>query len=223
MERDRLIRDLVRLRRAQRRHPDDEDLMAVRADLERAAGPTLGRAASARLLGVSQTALDRWVTSEDIPAVLTPTGRREVPVAVLLDLLDAVEAHRDDRHPLAAALRARDDRAKRRQATRARAPHHRGAELSGLAYHRAVADRLDDGSVADALVRLRRWRDEGRIHPRYADAWEELLTGSRATLRRTLRADDANTAALRQSSPFAGMFDEHERRALLGLPARGAA
>lgn len=128
LDQAQLVQDAVRLRRAHRRHPADEDLVAVRANLERAAGPTVGRAATARMLGVSQT----------------------------------------------------------------------------------------------ALVQLRRWRDEGRIHPRYADRWAELLTGPRAQLLQVLRADDEPAATLRQSSPFAGMLDERERRALLGTGVRSS-
>jgi hypothetical protein len=223
MDRDQLVRDLVRLRRAHRRHPDDEDLAAVRLDLERAAGPTVGRAASARLLGVSQTALDRWVARGAIPVVLTPTGRREVPTAALVDLLEALSQRADaGRHPLAAVLRPQrpSERAAMKPSSREQ-DGHRAAELRALAYHRAVARRLERTGIADALVRLRRWRAERRIHPRYADAWEELLTGPRERLLRTLRADDEEAAALRQSSPFAGMLDERERRARLGLAAPG--
>ncbi|HZV75484.1 MAG TPA: hypothetical protein VFF79_17375 [Conexibacter sp.] len=223
MDRDQLVRDLVRLRRAHRRHPADEDLAAVRADLELAAGPTVGRAASARSLGVSQTALDRWIAEGDVPVVLTPRGRREVPLTALLDLLDAVEAHRAERRPLAAALRARraNEVARRPATTRGRG--HRAAELHGLAYHRAVAAQLDDATVADVRVRLQGWRDAGRIHPRYADEWERLLTGPRSQLAAILRADDEHAAALRQSSPFAGVLGEHERRALLGVAGDAAA
>lgn len=215
MDREQLVRDVARLRRAHRRHPDDEDLAAVRLDLERAAGPTVGRAATARLLGVSQTALDRWIRAGKVPAVITPSGRREVPVAAVADLLDALaERPERERHPLAAVLgttggeRPRSPRAPR---------DHQTAVEHGLAYHRAVARRLDDAVVADALTRLRRWRADGRIHSRYADAWEELLTGPRSRLLRTLRADDEDAAALRQSSPFAGVLSEDERREALGL------
>ncbi|HEU4704023.1 MAG TPA: hypothetical protein VFS37_16190 [Conexibacter sp.] len=216
MDTEQLVRDLARLRRAQRRHPDDRDLAAVRVSLERAAGPTIGRAATARLLGVSQTALDRWVSAGKVPVVLTPNGRREVPVAAVADLLDARAERPDDaRHPLAAILQAQP-------AGGARVPRvgprgHRSAEQRGLAYHRAVAGRLDDAVVADALSRLRRWREEKRIHPRYADAWEALLTGSRAQLRRAIVAEDDEAAALRQSSPLAGALGEDERRRVLGL------
>lgn len=218
-----MVRDLARLRRAHRRHPDDEDLGAVRADLERAAGPTVGRAAAARLLGVSQTALDRWVARGEVPVLVTPQGRRELPVPALLDLLDALDAGASaERHPLAAALRARATVPPLRARAR-RAGGHRHAEQCSLAYHQLVARRLDDVLVADALIRLRRWRDEGRIHPRYADAWQRLLTGPRARLLRTLRADDEQAAALRQSSPFAGALDERERRALLGIASDAVA
>jgi hypothetical protein len=215
LEQTQLVRAVVRVRRAHRRHPDDADIAAVRLDLERAAGPTLGRAATARLLGLSQTALDRWIAAGAVAAVLTPTGRREVPVAVVADLLDALaERPRDEHHPLAAILRAPPSGPRRAPAA---ASDHRAAELRALDYHRAVARRLDDAVVADALVRLRRWREEGRIHPCYADAWEALLTGPRARLRAGITADDDEAAALRQSSPLAGALSEHERRRAIGL------
>ena len=190
----------------------------MRMHLERAAGPTIGRSATARLLGVSQTALDRWISAGDVPAVLTPHGRREVPVTTVLDLLESVERHRAQRRPLAAALHERRAGSTRRRSEPAqRRADHRTAEGRGLAYHRAIAGRLDDAMVADALVRLRRWREEGRIHPRYADEWEALLTGPGSRLRRALLADDDEAAALRQSSPFAGALSEAERRRVLGL------
>lgn len=214
MDCEQLVRDVARLRRAQRRHPDDEDLAAVRFDLERAAGPTIGRAATARLLGISQPALDRWITAGKVPAVLTPSGRREVPVNAVADLLDALaERPVGDRHPLAAVL-GRGTAAPRRPQP---ANGHGTAEQRGLAYHRAVARRLDDAVVADALARLRRWRADRRIHPRYADEWEALLTGPRSRLRAAITADDDHAAALRQSSPLAGALSEDERLRVLGL------
>ena len=215
LDQARLVQSAAHLRRAHRRHPLDADLLRVRVDLERAAGPTVGRAASARLLGVSQTALDRWVALGAIPTVTTPNNRREVPLVPLLDLFDAVERRRGERHPLAAILRARASAPGR--PARGTPSGHRTAEQRGLAYHRAVARRLDDAVVADALARLRRWREDGRIHPRYADEWEALLTGSRARLRATITADDDHAAALRQSSPLAGLLSDSERRRVLGL------
>jgi hypothetical protein len=213
---EQLVHDIARLRRAQRRNPDDEDLAAVRLDLERMAGPTLSRAAASRLLGVSQTAFDRWVATGAIPVVLTPRGRREIPVEVVLELVDEV-ASSSARRPLAAVLRAREAVTRSEPQDGPRPHGHRTAEQRGLAYHRVVARRLDDRIVADALARLRRWRASGRIHPRYAAAWEDLLTGPRARLRRALVADGDEAVALRQSSPLAGTLSEPERRRALGL------
>jgi len=94
---------------------------------------------------------------------------------------------------------------------------HRAAEERALGYHRAVARRLDDAVVADALARLRRWREQGRIHSRYAEEWEALLTGPRTRLRAAITADNDEAAALRQSSPLAGALSEAERRRAVGL------
>jgi hypothetical protein len=215
IRREQLVRDVVRLRRVQQRNPHDKDVAAVRADLERAIGPTLGRAASARLLGISQTALDRWIAQGEVPVVPTADGRREVPLAVVVELVDALERVSEARHPLAAVLRARSVSA--RPPAAVRASGHRAPELRSLAYHRAVAERLDDGVVGDARARLRRWRSEKRIHPRYADAWEALLDGPRPRLADAIVADSEDAAALRQSSPLAGALSERERRRALGL------
>lgn len=233
VDRERLVRDLLRLRRAHRRRPDDEDLTAVRASLERLLGPTVGRASAARLLGVSQTALDRWIGQDAIPVVETPEGRRAVPVPAVVGLLGALDARAAEpqRHPLAALIREQRERAAaldpdailpRRVIRRKPIDGHRAAALRSLAYHRAVAERLGDELVADALARLRRWREETRIHLRYADEWEALLRGPRARLVRTLREDSERAATLRQSSPFAGALDEPTRRRVLDIVAAAA-
>jgi hypothetical protein len=210
LDQAQLVRDAVRLRRVHHRHPTDEDLVAVRADLERAAGPTVGRAATARLLGVSQTALDRWIAAGDVPVVLTARGRREVPLRTVLDLVEAVEAHAARPRPLAAAMRTRRGSRSPHSGGEGRATGHQTAELRGIAYHRAIAERLDDALIADALVQLRRWRDEGRIHERCADAWAALLNGPRAQLLKALRTADEPATTLCQSSPFAGMLEARE-------------
>lgn len=99
---------------------------------------------------------------------------------------------------------------------------HRGAELRALAYHRAVAQSLDAGKVADARGRLRWWRREGRIHPRYADAWAELLARPLREISDTIARDDEETRDLRQNSPFAGALDEASRRRVLQAFDRAA-
>jgi hypothetical protein len=76
--------------------------------------------------------------------------------------------------------------------------------LHALAYHRVVANRLDEMLVRDARRRLERWEKEGRIDPRWAREWEQIL-------------------ALRQSSPFAGSLTEHERRRIVQAVEQHAA
>lgn len=223
------MRDVVGLRRAERRCGPDEDIRAVRADLERRIGPTVRRAMAARLLGVSQTALDRRIARGDIPSVVTRTAGREVPVHALVDLVEAVEKARQAGgagRPLAQVLRrqrADADRLDRREILppRDRSPGrergHRSAELASLAYHRAVVQRLDRGIVDDARHRLRRWRSEGRIDPRYGEPWEEVLSRPLPQIAKLIGADSPRARDLRQSSPFAGALSEPERRRVLEL------
>jgi hypothetical protein len=226
-DRERLIKDVVRLRRAERVRAAQDDVRVVRADLERSVGRTVPRALAARALGVSQTALDRWIKRGDVPAVITPSERREVPLTALVDLILAVEEREgrsDDPHPLASLLRERrmaaaeltaeeilPDRVRRR----ARDTGHRRAELRGLAYHRVVARRLDQRLVDDARERLRRWASEDRIDPRYLQRWDAILNRSPGSIAKFIGRDDQRGRDLRQSSPFAGALNEHERLRVL--------
>lgn len=106
----RLIEGIVRLRRVERIPGAAADAAPVRRDLELRLGPTLSRSRAAHLLGVSQTALDRWVAAGEIPVVLMPNGRREIPRQVVVELLESISELRragKGRHPLAAALARR--------------------------------------------------------------------------------------------------------------------
>jgi hypothetical protein len=67
-------------------------IAAVRAALECELGETVSRRLAARVLGVSHTALDRWIKAGDLPVVYSPKGRVEMPVPALLDLYEAVES-----------------------------------------------------------------------------------------------------------------------------------
>ncbi|HYN90877.1 MAG TPA: hypothetical protein VER75_03070, partial [Thermoleophilaceae bacterium] len=78
-QREQLFQNLVRLRRAQRHAPQNRDLQAVRASLEEELGETISRRLAARLLGVSHTALARWIKAGDLPLVHSSNGREEVP------------------------------------------------------------------------------------------------------------------------------------------------
>jgi hypothetical protein len=230
-EQHQLLDNVLRLRRAERSAPSVEDISAVRADLERRIGHAVSRATAARLLGVSQTALDRWIGQGDIPTVVTARGRTEVPLDALLDLVEAVEERRRDTsvpHPLATVLHARRREAdaldpaivlpaRYRRGTSRRG--HRAAELRGLAYHRAVASRLDEQMVADARRRLGRWREDGRIDRRYAGAWDDVLKLPLPQIRRMIGRDSQRARDLRQSSPFAGALHERERQRVLELVA----
>lgn len=222
-----LIEDVLRLRRTARiaDEPAWADLQAVMGHLGELIGPTVGRAEAARLLGISYPTLDRWIAKGDVSSVLTPRGRREVPVSQLLDLLEEMQARRAEGRAgdLASVIRARRRRADeidveellpRDLRRRPRPRRHRAAELNGLLYHRLVAQRLDDALVRDARRRLQRWREEGRIHPRWADEWQRLLTRPVREIAKTISADSQRSQDLRQTSPFAGALTEQERRRL---------
>jgi hypothetical protein len=227
----RLINNLVRLRRAERASSARDEIAAVRADLEELAGPTATRALAARLLGVSQTALDRWIASGDVPALITSTGRREVPLHALLELLEAVQERRlanpQGRRPLGSVLRERRSEAERlsadtllrRTGRRRDAGGHRTAELRSLAYHRAVSRRLNEEIVRDARDRLARWCAQAKIDPRYARQWQLILAETPAEIARLIGRDTARMRDLRQSSPFAGTLSEPERRRVLAAVA----
>jgi hypothetical protein len=227
-DKERLIDDLLRLRRAERSSPAQDDIAAVQANLERMVGPTVTRAMAARLLGVSQTALDRWVVTGDVPVVIARSGHRETPLHALVELIEAVEERRlanpDDRHPLGSVLRERRSQAdllrtstllRTADLRRRDGDGHRPAELRSLVYHRAVAQRLDEAIVRDARRRLARWRTQGRINPRYAQQWEKILRETPTRIARLIGRDTSHMRDLRQSSPFAGTLSEPERRRVL--------
>ncbi len=224
-EKELFVRDVVRLKRAERSSPAYDEIAAVRRDLERAIGPTVTRAMAARLLGVSQTALDRWIASGDVPVVVGRGGRREVPLHALVELVEAIDERGQserEAHPLALLMNERRARAKSsglkwivHDLPRVgQERDHREAELRSLAYHRVVARRLDRRIVETARDRLQRWREEGRIDPRYAREWEQILSESPARIARLIAEDSQGMRDLRQSSPFAGVLSEPERRAL---------
>ncbi len=217
------IKSILRLRRTEGRVDAEarEELAATREFLEDSIGPTVRQADAARLLGISQPSLHRWLSLGEISSVKTPSGRREIPVSELVSLLeelDSVESEPGGR-PVARVLRERRRRAEKeidvdRILPRRRGRGHRTAEMQALAYHRVVAERLDDRLIADARRRLRRWRTSGRVHPWWLDEWDRLLKMPKARLARAISADTPDARQLRQTSPFAGALTEHERRRL---------
>jgi hypothetical protein len=216
-----LFENIMRLRNAGRSLPGDRDISRVRVSLERELGETVSRRLAARTLGVSHTALNRWIDAGDFPVVYSATGRLEVPVSALLGLREAVEADRlehSSRYPLASTMarqrrdalrmRLKDDNATTRSGhDRPRARSH--------AYHAAVAKKLNKATVDEARHVLFRWREQGRIDDRYADSWERVLDRPMGEIRKTLLDKSRAGDDLRQNSPFAGLLSEPERRRIL--------
>lgn len=219
------ITNLVRLSRVQRslERPERDDVAAVGEYLRELIGPTVRPSEVARLLGVSHAALNRWLASGDIATVLTPGGRREVPLSEVVNLLtelDGLEGAERSGRPLSRVIRARKRRAEDtidvdRLLPRRRPRGHRLAELRSLAYHRLVAERLDEELVAEASRRVARWRESGRLHPVWAERWSEVLRKPVPDIARTISADTQRSSELRQTSPFAGVLNEQERSRLV--------
>lgn len=220
-----LLENVARLRRLQRRLRHDQDLSALRIDLERELGETVSQRAAARFLEVSHTALSRWIDRGDLPLVPTPDQRVQVPVAALLSLRERVEeerAHGDrKRHHLEAVLEEDRERAERMRVCRyvpkedESSSGHERAERRSLAYHRAVAGRLTGNLVDDARHRALKWIGEGRLDPRYGERWLELLSEPIPVIKEAIVEDSQSGRDLRQNSPFAGALTDRERRRLL--------
>lgn len=222
--RKRLLQNIVRLRRAERRLPDP-DVASVREDLEDELGGTVSRNLAAELLGVSHTALNNWIASGDVPVVLSRSGRKEVPIPVLLSVYESVEdERRSGRRRLHALEPVMADA--RRRAERMR-PHlsvaeelrsadrHRVSDLRGLAYHRTIAPRLRRPMIEGAERKLSRWEKDGTLDQRHADAWREVFSRPMSEIRKVISTDDPRGRDLRQNSPLAGLLSEPERRKIL--------
>lgn len=216
-----LFEQIVRLRRAERAHPDDRDIVAVRVELEQELGGALSPSLAASLLGVSHTALLRWVRSGDVPVATAATGRMAIPVRSVAVLYESVVRGRENgsssRHALAPTLgvgrtRARELQPQRLVPATGSGDRHERALRRSLAYHRALAPRLDRAMIDEARHTLWALRLKGTIDERWADEWEALLDRPVAELRRAIASDTSHAADLRQNSPFAGQLSEAERR-----------
>lgn len=225
-ERERALENIVRLRHAETKVPS-ADIAMVREDLESQLGGAVSRNLAANLLGVSHTALNNWVAAGDVPVVISERGRKEIPIPVLLELQDNVaDERRSGRRklhvlePVMVEARRRAERMRPRAAVSdsgRRTDPHRPSEIRSLAYHRALAPRLRRPMVDAARRKLRRWREDGRVDPRYARAWEDVLAMPMTEIRKTISADDERGRDLRQNSPLAGLLSEPERRKILEM------
>lgn len=223
-ERRTLFEHVMRLRRAERMAPDLE-LDTVREDLELQLGETVSRNLAAQILGVSHTALGRWTDRGDVPLVITPSGRKEVPVSALIVLreqLDEQDRGQPRRlHRLEPLMLEAHAKAKRMRPGRVMSgqpetrDRHRTSELRGLAYHRAVARRLRRPMIDEASRHLKRWERDRQIDPRHAAAWRDVLSHPVPEVAKLISADSEAGRDLRQNSPFAGTLSEAERRRVL--------
>jgi hypothetical protein len=225
-QRKKALKRIASLRDAEERGVDPA-VAKVREELESDLGGTVTRGLAANFLGVSHTAFNRWVDSGDVPVVVTPGGRREVPIPPLSDLHRRVvhekESGRRRLHTLEPAMTEARRRAEllqpdpsiRADLESGDGDRHRLSELRGLAYHRALAPRLRRPMVARAQVKLDRWEDEGRIDARHASEWRALLERPLKEIRAAIVADDRRGRDLRQNSPLAGLISEAERRKIL--------
>jgi hypothetical protein len=222
----KLVDGIVRLRRAERIPEAASDVAPVRRDLESRLGPTLSRSRAALVLGVSQTALDRWVVAGQVPIVMTPGGRREVPRQFVVEVGEAIEELKESgrqRHLLAAALAGRRDAATKiggGDSSVSRRPppavrSHLTAERRSRVSHAIVAERLDERMVEEARERVERLASDGHLHPRYAERWRKLLSRPIPEISRAISANDPESRDLRQNSPFAGVLNEQERRRII--------
>src|SRR5215216_1071521 len=110
------IRQVVRLRQAEASVDPSirSEIEVAREFLEDLVGPSVKQADAARLLGISQPALGRWIDRGEVASVLTPGGHREVPLSELVELVDEVERAREEGHvrALSHVIKERRRRAK---------------------------------------------------------------------------------------------------------------
>lgn len=79
-----------------------------------------------------------------------------------------------------------------------------------------IAQRVaaDPGRIEVARAHMLAWAARNTLSPWYVERWLALLDGPLPTLLAKLVEDSEDARALRQSSPFAGVLDAHERRAI---------
>ena len=90
---------------------------------------------------------------------------------------------------------------------------HRLAEERSLAYHKAIAGRLqgEPEILEKARQRVRTWLAPGELAPFYARKWAEVLAGDPLSIAAFLAERSELADELRQSTPFAGALKPRER------------
>jgi len=75
---------------------------------------------------------------------------------------------------------------------------------------------LNEQLIEEVRRRLERWIRDDRVDPRWATRWQSLLARSVEEIAKTISSDSKSARELRQTSPFAGVLTEQERRRLVG-------
>ena len=90
---------------------------------------------------------------------------------------------------------------------------HRLAEERSIAYHRALASKIEgDPSILEmARKRVGGWIQDGSVHSFYATAWHDLLGLPLGELQARLVDTGQKMRDMRQCTPFAGGLDPRER------------
>lgn len=139
----RFVKALLEIRRAQRHVADRRDrlrLFRVELLLCEELGGSVPKSVAAGLLGVSTTALERWIDAGKLPVVRRPGGREEVAAEAALDVAEEVARLREEgasRGVLAEALRRLEPRGLPRRRLR---PNEPARELRD-AYQQTTPDQ----------------------------------------------------------------------------------
>lgn len=91
---------------------------------------------------------------------------------------------------------------------------HQRLDERSLALHAAVAEKIlrDPALVERARANLSRWRTS--LNGSWMDEWQAILDGPPEGVVACLRERSERATRLRQSSPFAGLLTQRERRAI---------
>lgn len=90
---------------------------------------------------------------------------------------------------------------------------HRLAKERSIAYHTAIAERLQRQPeiLAKARQRVKGWLSAAPEAPFYAKKWAEILAGDPSSIAAFLAERSELAEELRSSSPFAGALRPQER------------
>ena len=162
----RLVEAALAIRRARDGVLDERARRQLRRAehlLRQELGDAVPKSVAARFLGVSNTALERWIDAGRIPVVRRPGGREEVAAEALLDLAAEVARLREAGHSrgvLAGALRELERQGLPRRRLR---PNETAAELRAAYKSSTAADRLrETAELSRAVTTLARYGARNR-------------------------------------------------------------